>query len=166
MIALIAVVFLASIFPVKGMLRSQEMKTQARTEAGLVVSAIHQYLEKYNKYPLDVSVTGGTTEFYETKTDAKFMAVLTGKDTAANPLGANFFDPSLRGLNVGRLGSEGNLVDPWGREYTVRITANEDKYVGVIPELGEKPLREAVAVWSRGAVADQKDAKAWIRSWD
>ncbi len=154
-------------------------KGRAENIALQVKSAISAYYIEYQRFPVHYN---GAQEA-DFLTDHTLMDVLIGSDKAAgenglNPRRINFFagrkakpmgDGRYRsGIHLDAHGG-GELWDPWGNYYHVRIDLDQSDTVGVEEphsnrSRADRMIPESVIVWSAGKdgiEGTSDDAKTW-----
>jgi hypothetical protein len=152
--------------------QNQAKKTQAKNDLTQIVTAVNAFYTEYGKYPVtgaaDVWVGfGGTT------TNDGLLNVLRGQDPVLNARQIVFIQPpdvkdktsprsgialqdtTVNGISV----KTGELVDPWGTPYAIKIDADYTNQIETNPYsansgAGASPLRSGVIAWSVGK--DQK----------
>jgi len=176
----VAGVFVASIAPVRAMVRFQKLKNNARTYAEVIENILKAYQTQYGIFPLEVSAVG--QDYYETTTNAALMAILLGTNKKANPLGVDFdfFNIGFSEDGCRLEGPTGNqrLLDPWGNEFHVRLDSDEDGYTGEVEGCAKvrnrndpdpTRVRHSVIVWSKSrpkADGAFENCSMWIKSWE
>jgi type II secretory pathway pseudopilin PulG len=164
--AVIIVLFVAAVFPVRAMVRFQTEKSLAYERARGIEFALRAYEEEYKKLPINpVSIKD---DFYETVSDDALMAIVRGGENPQNPLRTVFY--------LGRSDPAGQLEirDPWGNLFKVRMDSDSDKYVtlpkecaGDVKKSDEGRIKYKVIVWSMGRPEDGGfgEPNTWIKSW-
>jgi prepilin-type N-terminal cleavage/methylation domain-containing protein len=169
-IAIIAIL-IGLLFPAFKAVQNQARQTQAKNDLTQIVNAVNAYYTEYGKYPL---VTADTTYGPGGTANNGLFNVLRGIDGTNNPRQIVFISPpyvktpanprsgiatqatSINGISV----AVGDLVDPWGTPYSLRIDGNYDNQVANVytdGSAGGDPsttppyaLRIGVIAWSLG----------------
>ncbi len=138
LLVVIAIISLlmATVFAILGPIMTARANAKARSVAGTVTSALEQYRGDFNNYPWlkasDVSKKMAASLPGEVEIlTVKVLAELRGQGEV------NRITDYLGGMDSGSmkdLGSGRTLVDPWGREYLIRVN----------------PKTMSPVVWSRG----------------
>jgi len=151
---------------------------KASTPVALVTAhdlrnAIASFHEEYGRYP------GFDAKFdTDLQSDHDLMDVLlaaeyTTRSAYGNPYGVAFFTGSQakpiadggyrKGIQL-KSGGRGELWDPWGKYYRVRIDTNQDSRVAD-PSGKTNAIEESILVWSAGPDGDfdtwQDNVKTW-----
>ena len=170
-IAIIAIL-IGLLFPAFRAVQDQAKRTQAKNDLTQIINAVNAYYAEYGKYPLVTADTtygpGGTannTLFNElrslaTATQNPRQIVLISPPSVKNPAvprsGIALQATTINGISV----AIGDLVDPWGTPYIVKIDGGYDNSVAnpygaqTIGGAGADPIAVGVIAWSLGA--DQK----------
>src|SRR5437867_4487918 len=138
-IAIIAIL-IGLLFPAFSAVQNQARQTQAKNDLTQIVNAVNAYYTDYGKYPL---VTADTTYGPGGTANNLLFNVLRGIDTTNNPRQIVFISPpyvknpanprsgiATQATNINLISvAIGDLVDPWGTPYNVRIDGNYDNQV-------------------------------------
>lgn len=170
-------------FPAATGVLAKAERAHAENTAYNLKNAISAYFTEYRKYPVDPR-GGGSSESAPLRTDNTLMDILLGADSqktgsgALNPRGISFYtDKAAKPMGGGEyrkgvtLQSDGGgeLWDPWGRHYYVRMdldynnrTERPDWDKG-----GSKSdvLPESILVWSSGKDKEESNASDNIKTW-
>jgi prepilin-type N-terminal cleavage/methylation domain-containing protein len=166
-IAIIAIL-IGLLFPAFKAVQNQAKQTQAKNDLTQIVNAVNAYYTDYGKYPL---VTGDTTYGPGgTANNALFNELRSTGAATQNPRQIVFISPpsvknpgnprsgialqatTINGVSV----AIGDLVDPWGTPYNVRIDGSYDSSVAnpygaqTIGGAGSDPVPVGVIAWSLG----------------
>lgn len=141
------------LFPVLNQVKVGALKTTARNDCIQLTNAINAFKMEYGRYPLQAASTSDPEAI---KTDATFMNILHAEESpgegesALNSRGIVYFEGKIQ-QRTGTHGvdEEGNLYDPWGNFYEIRIDGNYDGKVDDFVE-GNEPIRKTVIVRSSG----------------
>jgi prepilin-type N-terminal cleavage/methylation domain-containing protein len=166
-IAIIAIL-IGLLFPAFSAVQNQARQTQAKNDLTQIVNAVNAYYTEYGKYPLVTADTtygpGGTANnllFNELRSTAaatqnpRQIVFISPPDVknASNPRsGIALQATAINGISV----AIGDLVDPWGTPYNVRIDGSYDNSVAnpYGPQntggAGSDPVPLGVIGWSRG----------------
>jgi prepilin-type N-terminal cleavage/methylation domain-containing protein len=149
-IAIIAIL-IGLLFPAFSAVQNQARQTQAKNDLTQIVNAVNAYYTEYGKYPLCTGVTTDTTYgpnagtsnsdlLYSLRAVAAGCNSLVNGVPAVNPRQIVFISPpyvknptnprsgiatqatTINGISV----AIGDLVDPWGTPYNVRIDGDSD----------------------------------------
>src|SRR5213594_1444056 len=134
-IAIIAIL-IGLLFPAFRAVQDQAKRTQAKNDLTQIINAVNAYYTDYGKYPLATDDTIITN-------NALLMNALRGLDTVNNPRQIVFISPpyvknpanprsgiATQATNINLISvAIGDLVDPWGTPYNVRIDGNYDNQV-------------------------------------
>src|SRR5881398_3670684 len=138
-IAIIAIL-IGLLFPAFRAVQNQAKQTQAKNDLTQIVNAVNAFYTDYGKYPL---VTADTTYGVGGTANNLLFNVLRGIDTTNNPRQIVFISPpyvknpanprsgiATQATNINLISvAIGDLVDPWGTPYNVRIDGNYDNQV-------------------------------------
>ena len=161
------------LFPVaSGALRKAE-HAHAENTAHNHKNAIDANATEYREYPLldpanDVTIDSGHA----------LMDILFGSDTQKEPGGRNlrgitfYTDKAAKPMGEGRFrrgitldeDGSGELWDPWGNHYRVRLDTNADGKIEN-PEAPGTHLPESILIWSAGPDADFETWADNVKSW-
>ncbi|MBL9155975.1 MAG: hypothetical protein JNJ70_00790 [Verrucomicrobiales bacterium] len=149
------------------------MWTYASMAAGQLKLAISAYHAEYGEFPLvdpanDISFDSGHA----------LMDILLGSDTQKEPGGRNprgiafYTDKAAKPMDEGRFrrgitldeNGGGELWDPWGNHYRVRLDTNGDGKVEN-PEAPGTQLPESILIWSAGPDGDFETWADNVKSW-
>ncbi len=177
----IIAVLAGGIFTAAQMAIRKARGVQAQNMAVGLASGINNFRSDYGRWPLPTG--SGSTSDYTGASNQSFLVHLLGKDLSKNKRGRNYLDTlpiaknGVGGLVYQGSGSAADLFDPWGKEFTIVIDANNDGQIAN-PEPGASsgttgPLMLKVGVLSSGVDKlftgsndDGVDAtKDNIRSW-
>ncbi len=136
----IIVILVGLLFPAFKAVQSQARSTQAKNDLTQIVNAVNAFYTDYGKYPL---VTADTTYGPGGTANNLLFNVLRGIDTTNNPRQIVFISPpyvknpanprsgiATQATNINLISvAIGDLVDPWGTPYNVRIDGNYDNQV-------------------------------------
>ncbi len=166
-IAIIAIL-IGLLFPAFQAVQSQAKRTQAKNDLTQIVTAVNAFYTEYGKYPLVAADTtyglGGTannTLFNELRATGAtqnprqivFISPPSVKDPTNPRSGIALQATTINGISV----VAGDLVDPWGTPYNVRIDGGYDNSVANpygaqnVGGAGSDPVLLGVIVWSRGS---------------
>lgn len=136
-ITIIAVLAGLSFPAISGVLNAAK-KSQASTDATLLINAIHAYYAEYGMYPMEDIKQGYDTLYGDSGgiySTADIVNILTASDQGVNsnhrynPKQIVFLEVrKVDNPNDPRNGvdDENNFYDPWGNEYLVAIDGNYD----------------------------------------
>ncbi len=163
-IAIIAIL-IGLLFPAFKAVQNQARQTQAKNDLTQIVNAVNAFYTEYGKYPL---VTADTTYGPGGTANNMLFNVLRAMDSTNNPRQIVFISPAyvktptnprsgiatqattINGIAV----AIGDLVDPWGTPYNVKIDGNYDNQLAnpYTADTGAGPatLNIGVIAWSRG----------------
>jgi prepilin-type N-terminal cleavage/methylation domain-containing protein len=165
-IAIIAIL-IGLLFPAFRAVQNQAKQTQAKNDLTQIVNAVNAYYTDYGKYPL---VTADTTYGPGGTANNLLLNVLRAVDTINNPRQIVFISPpsvksplnprsgialqatTINGVSV----AVGDLVDPWGTPYNMRIDGSYDNSVAnpygaqAVGGAGPDPIPVGVIAWSLG----------------
>jgi prepilin-type N-terminal cleavage/methylation domain-containing protein len=141
------------LFPVLNQVKVTALKATARNDCVHLANAINSFKMEYGRYPLQAATTNDPEPI---ETDAAFMNILLAEESpgegesALNSRGIVYFEGKIQ-QRTGTHGvdEEGNLYDPWGKFYEIRIDGNYDGKVDDFVEGGD-PIRKTVIVRSSG----------------
>jgi prepilin-type N-terminal cleavage/methylation domain-containing protein len=168
-IAIIAIL-IGLLFPAFKAVQNQARQTQAKNDLTQIVNAVNAFYTDYGKYPL---VTADTTYGVGGTANNALFTVLRATEATPtnNPRQVVFISPpsvknpsnpksgiALQATTInGILVAIGDLVDPWGTPYNVRIDGNYDNAVAnpygaqSVGGAGPDPVPVGVIAWSRGS---------------
>jgi len=163
-IAIIAIL-IGLLFPAFKAVQNQARQTQAKNDLTQIVNAVNAFYTEYGKYPL---VTADTTYGPGGTANNMLFNVLRAMDSTNNPRQIVFISPpyvkdrtnprsgiatqatTINGIAV----AIGDLVDPWGTPYNVKIDGNYDNQLAnpYTADTGAGPatLNIGVIAWSLG----------------
>jgi prepilin-type N-terminal cleavage/methylation domain-containing protein len=144
-----------------GAVKKTALKTKARSDVNQIAAAIGNYFMEYNKYP----IPGGGDSDSDIETDQAFMSILMGFDPEMNPRGTSYIEPKAANNGVSGMispgGGPGDLVDPWGKRFKVKMDGNYDKEVdNPNPSGDNRTLYQRVLVWSTGPDREEDSTQA------
>jgi prepilin-type N-terminal cleavage/methylation domain-containing protein len=176
-IAIIAIL-IGLLFPAFSAVQNQAKRTQAKNDLTQIVTAVNAFYTEYGKYPLAAGITiettfgpGGSPATNETLfTELRACTAATGSCPAAavvNTRQIAFISPpdvkdpanprsgiATQTVTVnGVLIPKGSYVDPWGKNYVIRIDGDYDNQVAnpYTANAGATPnLTIGVIAWSLG----------------
>lgn len=166
-------------FPAANGALRKAAKTHAENTAHNLKTAVSAYYTEYRKYPAE----GGAGDDQDFRTDHELMDVLLGADNQTGDGGLNprriaFYTgkeakPKGDGTHVKGIvlsgGGAGELWDPWGEYYHVRLDTNYNSRVNR-PEWdssssGSAEIPESILIWSAGADNDVNETKDNVKTW-
>ncbi len=171
-LAIVVSVSVAAAWLISGLFRRTETPIALQTAINLR-NAIRAYESEYSKLPSFDSQydTDLTTEVL--LMDILLAADHTRKKKGTNPRGIQFFyaqeakrsddgtyRKGIQGLSLGR----GELWDPWGNYYRVRLDTNHDEEVSD-PSGRNEILKETILAWSAGPDGDYATWEDNVWSW-
>lgn len=138
-----------------------------------VVNALSAYHTEYREYPILDPTIDVTID-----SERGLMDILFGSDTQKEPGGRNprgiafYTDRAARPMGEGRFrrgvtleeNGDGELWDPWGKHYRVRLDTNGDGKIEN-PAAPGTHLPESILVWSAGPDGDFATWKDNVKSW-
>jgi prepilin-type N-terminal cleavage/methylation domain-containing protein len=167
-IAIIAIL-IGLLFPAFKGVQNQAKQTQAKNDLTQIVNAVNAFYTDYGKYPLVTADTtyglGGTANnllFNELRSTATatqnprqivFISPPDVKNPANPRSGIALQATTINGVSV----AAGDLVDPWGTPYNVRIDGGYDNSVANpygaqnVGGAGSDPAPLGIIAWSRGS---------------
>lgn len=164
-------------FPAANGALRRAAKSHASNTAYNLKTAISAYYTEYRKYPAE----GGGEGDQDFRTNNQLMDILLGADNEAEDGGLNprrivFYTgkeakPKGDGTYIKGIvltgGGSGELWDPWGEYYYVRLDTDYNSRVSR-PEwdstsAGSPEIPESILVWSEGA--DPTDHKGYVKTW-
>ncbi len=175
------------LFPAAAGAQRKAQAAHAQNTAYQLKNAISTYFTEYRKYPVE---SDDKDELQERRTDHDLMDILLGSDEqkerdGLNPRGIAFYTDKaakkgvhkktgaevyIKGVNLGD-GGEGELWDPWGEQYYVRMDLDYNNRVEK-PTWDEKTdanfLPESILVWSSGPdLEEEGDGKTKdnVKTW-
>jgi prepilin-type N-terminal cleavage/methylation domain-containing protein len=147
-------------FPVFQSVQNSAKKTQAKNDVTQIVTAVNAFYTEYGRYPIATTVTTDTAATYGqgTTSSSAVFDELRGKSGATlNTRQIVFISPAedpSQANPKGKIGSNGQLYDPWGVAYLFRIDADYDNEVPnpYDPDTTAGParIRQGVISWSFG----------------
>ena len=166
-IAIIAIL-IGLLFPAFRAVQNQAKQTQAKNDLTQIVNAVNAYYTDYGRYPLITADTtygpGGTannTLFNELRSTPAatqnprqivFISPLSVKNPSIPRSGIALQATVINGISV----AIGDLVDPWGTPYNVRIDGSYDNSIAnpygaqTVGGAGPDPVPLGVISWSLG----------------
>jgi len=145
-------------FPVYQSIQNSARKTQAKNDVTQIVTAVNAFYTEYGRYP--TSATADTSAIYgpgKTKTDTIFNELRGKPGMTLNIRQVVFISPAEdtnQPAPKGKIGSDGQLFDPWGSAYSIQMDADYDNQVpnpyGANNGAGPDPIRQGVIAWSLG----------------
>ena len=166
LIVVIAVItiLMALLFPAFQSVQDQAKRTQAKNDLTQVVTAVNAFYTEYGKYPLTATVETTFGPGGSPLTNETLLNPLRGLDTTLNPRQIIFISPpDVKDKTSPRSGigtdttNIGQLFDPWGQNYVVRIDADYNSQVAnpYTQNAGATPnLQLGVIAWSLGKDGD------------
>ena len=172
----IIVILVGLLFPAFKGVQNQARQTQAKNDLTQIVNAVNAFYTEYGKYPISTSVDttfglgGSPTNNENLFRELRACTVATGScasvavvntrqvvfisppdvKNSANPRsGVALQTTTINGISV----VLGDLVDPWGAPYVVRIDSDYNNQVGnpYTANAGATPnLQLGVIAWSIG----------------
>ena len=169
-IAIIAIL-IGLAFPVFQSVQNSAKRTQAKNDITQLVTAVNAFYTEYGRYPLTPATSADTT--YSAGSTNKLLNELRNVGAAENARGITFITPpDAKDENKPRSGiaskdvtvsgiaiKGGELVDPWGTPYNVRVDTDYDNFVdnpyssnaGTAKNpAGTLAVQAGVIVWSLG----------------
>ena len=164
----IIIILAGLLFPALRGAQEQARRTQAKNDLTQIVTAVNAYYTEYGKYPLVTADTTITNSSVPTNADLFYTlrAVAGGLNTGdvANPRKIVFINPPdvknpanpRSGIGIAGTGAPaplGQLWDPWGTPYAIKIDGTYDNSL-VNPyalNAGATPLQIGVIGWSFGS---------------
>jgi type II secretory pathway pseudopilin PulG len=153
------------LFPAFKAVQNQARNTQAKNDLTQIVNSVNAFYTDYGRYPL---VTADTTYGLGGTANNLLFSVLRGTDTTNNPRQIVFISPpyvktpanprlgiatqatTINGIAV----AIGDLVDPWGTPYNVKIDGDYNNQLAnpYTADTGAGPgtLNIGVIGWSLG----------------
>jgi len=153
-IAIIAVLA-GLLFPAAQSVLERAKKIQARNDLIQIVTAVTAFYGEYGTYPTSANGTDSTYGPGYTSSKALFDE-LRAKTATLNTRQIVFISPPEDGGQAnpkGKIGSDGQLNDPWGTPYWIRMDSDYDNQVGnpyATSGAGPEPLRHGIISWSAG----------------
>lgn len=161
MLVVIAIlgILMAMMVPAAGLIMKRAKISNAKSDAGIAVSALLKYRSEYNRWPAPYASSG------EGQTDdewVEMMAPLPGSGAVpANPKRIAFFEPGAGALSAG-----GEFVDAWGRPFRFRLDLDGDGQLDNPNEDASGQLRARALVWSGGPDGDDETWADNVKSWE
>jgi len=161
LIVVIAVItiLMALLFPAFQSVQDQAKRTQAKNDLTQIVTAVNAFYTEYGKYPLTATVETTFGPGGSPLTNETLLNPLRGLDTTLNPRQIIFISPpDVKDKTSPRSGigtdttNIGQLFDPWGQNYVVRIDADYNNQVAnpYTQNAGAPNLQLGVIAWSLG----------------
>jgi len=137
-------ILLGLLFPTFRGIQDQAKRTQAKNDLTQIVTAINAFYTEYGKYPLSTSSDTTFGPGGSPTTNETLLSELRGLSaTTLNPRQIVFISPpyvknpanprsgiATQATNINLISvAIGDLVDPWGTPYNVRIDGNYDNQV-------------------------------------
>jgi prepilin-type N-terminal cleavage/methylation domain-containing protein len=152
----IIVVLAGLLFPAVQSILDRAKKVQAKNDLTQIVTAVNAFYTEYGRYP--TSATSDATAIYGGSTSSKALFdELRAKTTNLNTRQIVFISPpedGTQGNPKGKIGTDGQLHDPWSSAYWVEMDADYDNQVanpyGSSGGAGFDPIRQGVIAWSVG----------------
>jgi type II secretory pathway pseudopilin PulG len=161
------------LFPVAtGVLRKDD-RVHAEHTARNLKNAIAAYVTEYREYPLLDPVNDLTIDSGHAVMDVLFGSDAQKSPGGRNPRGIAFYtDRVAKPMGEGRFRkgvtlddtTAGELWDPWGNHYRVRLDTNGDGRIEN-PEVPGTHLPESILVWSAGPDGDFETWADNVKSW-
>ena len=125
-------ILIGLLFPaIKGAILKAKV-AQAKQDERAIVNAIRQYITEYGKLPVKDASQGVPDIYYDSSSQFQIMnalrAIASG-DNASDALNKKkivFLEPPSR---KGSIDSLGNILDPWGQVYYIKLDNNYDNIV-------------------------------------
>lgn len=170
----IIAILAAVLVPVLNNVKANALKVTAKNDCTQITQAINTFRMEYGRFPL---ANASTNDPDPIKTDAAFMSVLLAKEqagagsSALNSRGIVLFEgkaqsrPGTHGVDAA-----GNLYDPWGNLYEIRMDGNYDNKVdSFVP--GQDAIRKTVIARSAGPdkvfeKGEEKKKADDVKSWE
>jgi|APTNR8051073442_1049403.scaffolds.fasta_scaffold32027_2 hypothetical protein len=136
-------------------------------------NAISAYHTEYHEYPLLDPSQDLTVDSGHALMDVLFGSDAHGAPGGRNPRGITFYsDKAAARMGDGRFRkgvtvddpTAGELWDPWGNHYRVRLDTNGDGKIEN-PEAPVTQIPESIAIWSAGPDGDFETWKDNVKSW-
>ena len=132
-IAIIAIL-MGILIPTIGAVKQTAKKTQAKSDAIMIVNAVKAFYTEYGRYPVpEGSSATGDLSFLTAEDNKKIMDVLRAEEAGTNPV--NFrkkvFMEGTVAKKDGRYGiqSDGTFLDPWDVVYKIVIDTDYDEKI-------------------------------------
>ena len=175
LIVITIVAILAGVlFPVFNSVKGSAMKVSARNDCVQITQAINTFRMEYGRFPL---ANASTNDPDPIETTAEFMNVLFAREmsdagqSALNSRGIVLFEGKVQGKpGTHGVDKDGNLFDPWGKPYQIKMDGNYDNKVDpFVP--GKDPVRKTVLVRSAGPdkvfeTGEEKRKTDDVKSWE
>lgn len=153
-ISIIAILASLAFPAVQGALESGK-KAQARNDVQQLVAAVKAYQLEYGRLPTTTVSSDNQNEQWVGE-NRQIMQVLIASNTDLNPRKIVFFEPKTTKTTKGGLASDGNLYDPWGTMYALKLDTGYDNKVSYY---GDTPFATVIAI-SFGKNGTQEDPSA------
>ena len=151
MLVVIAIlgILMAMMIPAAGLILKRTKLASARSDAGVVVTALLKYQAEYNRWP-----TNYVPDVKDT-TDADWVNMMAPTPGAValplNPKRVQFFEPGGGALAPTNTAHAGAFVDPWVTPYKFALDVDGDGQIDhPDPAVGGQLKARALA-WSGGA---------------
>ncbi len=147
-------------FPVFQGVLDRAKKVQAKNDLTQIVTAVNAFYTEYGRYPLASTVT--TDKIYGPEgisSSTVFNELRNAGSVSINTRQIVFISPAedtSQPSPKGKVGSDGQLHDPWGTAYNVEIDGDYTSAIETNPysdsdgSAGATPLRQGVIGWSYG----------------
>ena len=175
LIVITIIAILAGIlFPVLNRVKANALKVTAKNDCIQIAQAINTFRMEYGRFPLQNATTNDPEPI---ETDRIFMDILLAQENAGqgssalNSRGIVLFEGKPQSRPGGHgVDAQGNLYDPWGNFYEIRMDGNYDNKVEHFLS-GEDPIRKTVIVRSAGPdgkfqTGDESRKTDDVKSWE
>lgn len=161
------------LFPVASGALSKAEHAYAENTAQNLKNAIAAYVAEYREYPLLDPANDLTIESGHKLMDVLFSSDAQKAPGGRNPRGIAFYtDKAAKPIGEGRFrkgvildeNGGGELWDPWGNHYRVRLDTNGDGKIEN-PAAPGTHLPESILIWSAGPDGDFETWEDNVKSW-
>jgi prepilin-type N-terminal cleavage/methylation domain-containing protein len=154
-IAIIAAL-LGLAFPVFQGVLDRARKVQAKNDVTQIVTAVNAFYTEYGRYPTTATTDATATYGPGHLSSKAVFDELRAKSIALNTRQIIFISPpedTSQTSPKGKIGSDGQLYDPWASAYSIAIDADYDNQIANpygTNGAGADPIRQGVLAWSYG----------------
>jgi prepilin-type N-terminal cleavage/methylation domain-containing protein len=152
----IVVVLAGLLFPAVHSVLDRAKKVQAKNDLTQIVTAVNAFYTEYGRYPTDQTTDNAAT-YGAGGSSSKFVFdELRAQTATLNTRQIVFVSPpedTSQASPRGKIGTDGQLHDPWSSAYAFRIDADYNNQVANpygTNGAGADPIRQGVIAWSLG----------------
>ncbi len=161
---LILILGLCNPFP--KVVKESARRAQAKQDVNHIAVAVNALHAEYGKWPINASSGSDSTSSNKKLMD--ILRAISPQCEELNPKKIPFFEAGNQNPDKpkGGIGPSGDLYDPWGVPYKVRIASGESEGINnPYTDAGPAKLLTNVIAWTYGKDKSQGDAKSGTRTY-